>query len=88
MLPVMGTCVSLSWQIMQLLWTSKDNKHEHKSLQSALTNIHRFLQAVPADGVSSEGREVLGECGGANCGCSTQSLSDRNRQLLAVAVAA
>jgi hypothetical protein len=64
MLPVIGTCVSLSWQILQLLLTSKGNKQEHKSLQSAVTNIHRFLEAVGfnLDGVSAEGNEVLSEC--------------------------
>lgn len=59
MLPMVGNCVSLSWQILQLLLVSKGNKNEHKSLQSALTNIHRFLQAIPFDGVTAEGNEVL-----------------------------
>jgi hypothetical protein len=56
---MIGTCVSLSWQILQLLLTAKGNKHEHKSLQSAVTNIHRFLRVVPSEGVSDEGNEVL-----------------------------
>lgn len=59
MLPMIGSCVSLSWQILQLLLTSKGNKDEHKSLRSALTNINRFLKAVPPEGVSEEGNEVL-----------------------------
>jgi hypothetical protein len=62
MLPMIGSCVSLSWQILQLLLTSKGNKKEHKSLQSALTNIHRFLEAVNADGVTAAGNEVLSKC--------------------------
>jgi hypothetical protein len=57
-LPVVGNCISLSWQILQLLWTSKSNKHEHKSLQSALTNIRSFLEGVTADAVSPKGRSA------------------------------
>lgn len=59
MLPMIGPCVSLSLQILQLLVTARGNKQEHKSLQSAVTNIHRFLQAVPPEGVSAEGNETL-----------------------------
>jgi hypothetical protein len=61
MAPMIGACVSLSWQILQLLLTSKGNKQEQKSLQSAVTNINRFLKAITADGVSDEGNEVLSE---------------------------
>jgi hypothetical protein len=76
LLPVVSNCISLSWQILQLPWTSKSNKHEHKSLQSALTNIRSFLQAVPSDGVSREGRdayskwEAVADAGGDCCSCS------------------
>lgn len=61
MLPVVGTCVSLSWQIVQLLMTSKANKSEHKSLHSALTNICSFLEGIAAD-VTPQGNEVLSKC--------------------------
>lgn len=61
MLPIIGTCVSLSFQIVQLLQTSKNNKQEHISLQRAVKQIHRFLEAVPPHGVSAEGNKVLGE---------------------------
>ena len=57
-----ASCVTLSGQIVQLLLTAKGNKHEYRSLFAAVRSIQRFLQALPADGVTPEGQEVLGEC--------------------------
>jgi hypothetical protein len=80
MVPMIGTCVSLSWQTLQLLVTAKGNKHEHKSLQSALTSINRFLKAIPADGVSDEGNEVLSEWYTRGSNSSSSSSNNNSKQ--------
>jgi hypothetical protein len=52
-------CVNLSVQIISLLLTSKENKHEYRSLQSAVQNIKVFLTAMPQEGITQQGNEVL-----------------------------
>jgi hypothetical protein len=46
---------------MELLLASKDNKHEFRSLKSAVDNIRVFLTALPTEGITQQGNAVLGE---------------------------
>jgi hypothetical protein len=56
-----SSCISLSVRIVDLLLTSKDNKHEFRSLKSAVDNIRVFLTALPQEGITQQGSEVLSE---------------------------
>jgi hypothetical protein len=56
-----ASCVSLSVRIIDLLLTSKHNKQEFRSLKSAVQNIKVFLTALPQEGISEQGNEVLSE---------------------------
>jgi hypothetical protein len=55
------SCVSLSVRIVDLLLASKHNKHEFRSLKSAVDNIRVFLTALPQEGITQQGNEVLSE---------------------------
>jgi hypothetical protein len=57
----LASCVSLSVRILDLLLASKNNKHEFRSLKSAVDNTRVFLTAVPQEGITQQGNEVLGE---------------------------
>lgn len=57
----LGSCVSLSVRIVDLLLTSKSNKHEYRSLLSAVDNIKVFLTALPQEGITQQGDTVLRE---------------------------
>lgn len=59
--PGVSGCISLSVEIVNLLLTSKSNKQEHRSLQSAVQNINVFLKALSDDVITPEGSQVLGE---------------------------
>jgi hypothetical protein len=54
-------CVSLAARIVDLLLTSQNNKHEYRSLQSAVDNIKEFLTALPQEGITQQGNNVLSE---------------------------
>jgi hypothetical protein len=48
-------------RIVDLLLASKNNKHEFRSLKSAVDNIRVFLTALPQEGITQQGNEVLSE---------------------------
>jgi hypothetical protein len=58
-----SSCVSLSVRIVDLLLISKSNKHEFRSLLSAVDNIKVFLTALPPEGITQQGEKVLSEYG-------------------------
>jgi hypothetical protein len=57
----LASCISLSVRIVDLLLTSKHNKHEFRSLKSAVQNIRVFLTALPQEGITQQSNEVLSE---------------------------
>lgn len=56
-----GCCLSICYEIGQLLQAAKHNKDECRSLGIAVSCIESFLKRVPSEGVSLVGVKVLGE---------------------------
>jgi hypothetical protein len=64
----LASCINLSVRILDLLLTSKHNKHEFRSLKAAVDNIRVFLTALPQEGITQQGNEVLSEYNSSSSG--------------------